>query len=198
MSVNVNILLSPEETHDCILSASRTSTAFRRFPPASWAISRDAEGGRSNFSFRATCDRHSWIYDSLGAATLIRRHRLLIGAISFDVLFAQRMIRIFVIYFSIVRRRAAWASRESESASLMTTTRNTNKCVINKKSRSKRERRLTFELLFCIQIDLLSLSYLFQDLLDNNTVIYSHIALFNRVIQLTIWIRVGIEAHTSE
>jgi len=38
------------------------------------------------------------------------------------VLFAHRMIRIFDMYFSIVRRRAAWASRERESASLMITT----------------------------------------------------------------------------
>lgn len=38
------------------------------------------------------------------------------------VLFAQRMRRMFDMYFSIVRRRAACASRESESASWITTT----------------------------------------------------------------------------
>lgn len=44
---------------------------------------------------------------SVGAATLMSKHRLFIGAMSLLVLFAQRMIRIFDIYFSIVRRRAA-------------------------------------------------------------------------------------------
>jgi hypothetical protein len=50
------------------------------------------------------------------------RHRLLIGAMRRLVLFAQRMMRMFDMYFSIVRRSAACASRESESASLMITT----------------------------------------------------------------------------
>ena len=44
------------------------------------------------------------------------------GAMSFDVLLAQRMTRMFDMYFSMVRRRAACASRDRESASLMTTT----------------------------------------------------------------------------
>lgn len=52
----------------------------------------------------------------------MRRHRDLMGAISLDVLLAQRMMRIFPMYFSMVRRRAAWASRLSESASLIMTT----------------------------------------------------------------------------
>lgn len=39
-----------------------------------------------------------------------------------DVLFAHMIRRMFVMYFSIVRRRAACASRERESASLITTT----------------------------------------------------------------------------
>ena len=38
------------------------------------------------------------------------------------VLLAQRIIRRFDIYFSIVLRKAAWASRDRESASLMITT----------------------------------------------------------------------------
>ena len=38
------------------------------------------------------------------------------------MLFAHRIIRMFDMYFSIVRRKAAWASRDSESASLMMTT----------------------------------------------------------------------------
>lgn len=59
---------------------------------------------------------------SLGAATRIRRHRLLIGAMSRLVLLAQRIIRILDMYFSIVRLKAAWASRDNESASLIMTT----------------------------------------------------------------------------
>jgi hypothetical protein len=58
----------------------------------------------------------------VGAATRMSKHRLLMGAISLLVLFAQRIIRMFDMYFSIVRRSAAWASRERESASLMITT----------------------------------------------------------------------------
>ena len=37
------------------------------------------------------------------------------------VLFAQRMMRMLDMYFSIVRRSAAWASRVRVSASLMMT-----------------------------------------------------------------------------
>lgn len=59
---------------------------------------------------------------SEGAATRIRRQRDLIGAINLEVLFAQSMIRMFVMYFSIVRRSAACASLVRESASLITTT----------------------------------------------------------------------------
>jgi hypothetical protein len=59
-----------------------------------------------------------------GAATRMSRHRLFIGAISRLVLLAQSIIRMFEVYFSIVRRKAACASRESESASLITTTKN--------------------------------------------------------------------------
>ena len=59
---------------------------------------------------------------SEGAATRIRRHRDLIGAINLEVLFAQSIMRIFAMYFSIVRRSAACASLVRESASLMTTT----------------------------------------------------------------------------
>lgn len=59
---------------------------------------------------------------ALGAATRMRRHRERIGAMSLLVLFAQRTRRMFDMYFSIVRRSAACASRESESASWITTT----------------------------------------------------------------------------
>lgn len=58
----------------------------------------------------------------VGAATRIRRHLDLMGAINLEVLLAHKMILMLVIYFSMVRRSAAWASRLSESASLMMTT----------------------------------------------------------------------------
>lgn len=42
-----------------------------------------------------------------GADTRMSKHRLLMGAISLLVLFAQRMMRMLDIYFSMVRRSAA-------------------------------------------------------------------------------------------
>ena len=46
----------------------------------------------------------SWV---VGAATRTRRHLLLIGAMSRLVVFAQSIIRIFDMYFSMVLRNAA-------------------------------------------------------------------------------------------
>ena len=43
----------------------------------------------------------------LGAATRMSKHRLLMGAINREVLLAQRIIRRFVMYFSMVLRSAA-------------------------------------------------------------------------------------------
>jgi hypothetical protein len=95
----------------------------------------------------------------LGAATRMRRHRLLIGAIRRLVLLAQRIIRMFDMYFSIVRRSAAWASRDRESASLITTTmlgirvkREAGGCVGIR----------TLETLFRTEIHLLCLSNFFE------------------------------------
>lgn len=62
---------------------------------------------------------------SAGAATRMSRQRDLMGAMSRLVLFAQSTRRMFAVYFSIVRRSAACASRLSESASLMMTTART-------------------------------------------------------------------------
>lgn len=61
----------------------------------------------------------SWV---VGAATRTSRHLLLIGAMSRLVVFAQSIIRMFDMYFSIVLRNAAWASLDNESASLIMTT----------------------------------------------------------------------------
>jgi hypothetical protein len=90
---------------------------------------------------------------------------------SFDVLFVQRIIRMLLMYFSIVLRSAAWASRVSESASLMITTVN----VVSSYNLSKGYRLSTFKSMFCIQIHLLSLRYLLQDLLDDDSVVNANI-----------------------
>ncbi len=58
----------------------------------------------------------------VGAATRMRRHLLLMGAMSLLVLLAHKMMRMLDMYFSMVRRSAACASRLSESASLIMTT----------------------------------------------------------------------------
>ena len=44
------------------------------------------------------------------------------GAIRLLVALQQMMIRSVAVYFSMVRRKPAWASRESEPPSWMTTT----------------------------------------------------------------------------
>jgi hypothetical protein len=129
------------DSYDCIFRASRTSMAFRRFPFESSAILAATSGGKSKGTFLATYVRTDFIYnkDSVkestkcrtgtrtssvsGAATRINRHRLLIGEIRRLVLLAQRMIRKLDMYFSIVLLRAACASRDKESASLIITTR---------------------------------------------------------------------------
>jgi hypothetical protein len=59
---------------------------------------------------------------SSGAATRTSKHRDLIGGMSRLVELAHRISRMFGVYFSIVRRSAACASRVRESASLMITT----------------------------------------------------------------------------
>ena len=68
---------------------------------------------------REKCGRTS---STLGAGTRMSRQRERMGAMSLLVLLAQRMRRMLDMYFSIVRRRAACASRVKESASCITTT----------------------------------------------------------------------------
>ena len=132
---------SRNDSYDCTFKASRTRMALRRLPFESSAIFPPTSGGKSNGTFFATYARTVFIYDkgnvreesiqhrtgtrtssASGAATRINRHRLLIGEIRRLVLLAQRMIRMLDMYFSIVLRRAACASRDRESASLITTT----------------------------------------------------------------------------
>jgi hypothetical protein len=124
--------------YDCIFSASRMSSAFLIFPEHSSIILSATSGGRSNPTLRDIYSITLCIYTSvrladriietqvtssrLGAATRMSRHRLLIGAINRLVLLAQSIIRMFDMYFSMVRLRAAWASLDNESASFITTT----------------------------------------------------------------------------
>lgn len=98
------------------------------------------------------------------------------GAINREVLFAQRIMRMFDIYFSMVRRSAAWASRESKSASFITTTR-------EKLLRFQRESPTeldvnghTFEPLFGVEVHLLRLCDLLQQILNHNPVVVPDIA----------------------
>ena len=110
-----------------------------------------------------------------GAATRISKHRLLMGAISLEVLFAQRIMRIFDMYFSMVRRSAAWASRESESASLMTTTKGGDHPSASNAQTQVRKtggaNGRTFEPLFGVQVHLLRLRDLLQQILNDDPIV---------------------------
>lgn len=149
------------DTDDCIFSASSTRIAFLMLPPESSMILSATSSGRVKQArlatycmtdcicichldaenFRVTDHTCSWD----GAATRMRRQRLRIGAMRRLVLFAHSMMRKLFMYFSIVRRRAAWASRDRESASLMMTT---NRGVRNYKDQVRNVD--TFEPLFRI------------------------------------------------
>lgn len=58
----------------------------------------------------------------LGRGTLTARQRLLIGSMTLEVDVEQRMMRQVDMYFSIVRRKACWASFVSLSTSVSNTT----------------------------------------------------------------------------
>lgn len=84
------------------------------------------EGGQHCRTPRHLClhaaPRRVLTSSSSGAATLTSKQRDRMGAMILLVDVAQRIKRKLPIYFSIVRRKADWASRERESASLITTT----------------------------------------------------------------------------
>ena len=82
------------------------------------------------------------------------------GAMSRLVLLAHRMIRILDMYFSIVRRSAACASRDSESASLIITT--ARQLVSNAQHQVTLYTVHTFESMLGTQIDLLRLGNFLQ------------------------------------
>lgn len=133
----------------CIRNASKMSRAFRMFPFASCMIDNALSSGKVSLSFFATCFSTFSIYNdhddpsnswsigcvrnavgsrieptssSSGAATLTSKQRLRMGEMILLVELAHMMSLMFVEYFSMVRRRAAWASRLRASASLMMTT----------------------------------------------------------------------------
>ncbi len=59
---------------------------------------------------------------TLGRGTLTARHLLLMGAITFEVELQHRISRQVDMYFSIVRRKACWASLVRRSTSVSSTT----------------------------------------------------------------------------
>lgn len=91
---------------------------------------------------------------------------------------AQRITRRLDVYFSIVRRRADWASRDMPSASLMITTARVGaagRSVCQSRvawsiDRGKQKKR-TLEALPRVQIDLLRLRNVLEDLLNDGPVI---------------------------
>ena len=66
----------------------------------------------------------------LGKGTLTARHRLWIGPMTFEVEVEHRMRRQVAIYFSIVRRKACWASLVSLSTSVSKTTEKKDNSVL--------------------------------------------------------------------
>lgn len=69
---------------------------------------------------------HLMIFTSseLGRGTLIARQRLRIGSMTLEVEVEHRIRRQVAMYFSIVRRKACWASFVSLSTSVSNTTEN--------------------------------------------------------------------------
>lgn len=66
---------------------------------------------------------HLWLASSvLGRGTLMARQRLRIGPMTLEVDVEHKMRRHVLMYFSIVRRKACWASFVSLSTSVSNTT----------------------------------------------------------------------------
>lgn len=87
------------------------SNARRRFRWLSFAIFLFKPGASGQPSLFPALLKTEHICSSVGAATLTSRVRERIGAIIFEVLFASKINRRLGLYFSIVRLRAACASR---------------------------------------------------------------------------------------
>lgn len=106
----------------CACTASYINNALLKFLPHSLATLSSNPEPLFRPSFSPTPFNTPVISCTLGAATLTSKHLLLIGAMMLLVLLASRMRRKLGLYFSMVRRRAACASRVRWSASLITTT----------------------------------------------------------------------------
>ena len=102
----------------------------------------------------------------------------MMGAMSLLVLFAQRMIRMFDMYFSIVRRSAACASRVRVSASLMmTAVCDRAQLEYTTEMSTVKATERTFEPMSRVHIDLLCLRDLFEELLDDYAVVIADFAI---------------------
>jgi hypothetical protein len=101
----------PRCPYFCACTASYINNARLRFRPHSFATLCSSPASAFKPSFSPTPFSTVSISCTLGAATLTSRHLLLIGAMMLLVLLASRIKRRFGLYFSIVRRRAACASR---------------------------------------------------------------------------------------
>ena len=88
-------------------------------------------------------------------------------------------MRMFDMYFSIVRRSAACASRVSESASWITTTVQavTTDELVNAGGRNEGGVRHTFEPLLRTKVHLLRLRNFLEDLLDDHPVVVADLAI---------------------
>ena len=86
------------------------------------------------------------------------------------------------MYFSIVRRSAACASRVSESASWITTTVQavTTDELVNAGGRNEGGVRHTFEPLLRTKVHLLRLRNFLEDLLDDHSVVVADLAVVRR------------------
>src|SRR6056297_1829354 len=82
----------------------------------------NASGKTPQDSFLETLLRMAQMLSCDGAATLIPRHRERTGSITLEALLQHKIRRQAAVYFSIVRRRAAWAWRLSLSTSVRITT----------------------------------------------------------------------------
>lgn len=124
----------------------------------------------------------------LGRGTLTARQRLLIGPMTLEVEVEHRMSRQVLMYFSIVRRKACWASFVSLSTSVSNTTEDRTSdgegedgslkhvLVFYRASFTLRyEVFPTFELSLGARLDLLRLSHGFNQLLNHHTVLVSSI-----------------------
>lgn len=108
----------------CTLAASSMRRALTRFPWLAVQILRIKGSGASIFSRNMTFFRTFVISEAVGDGIRIMSSLDRMGAIILLVLVQHRITRRLAMYFSMVLRRAAWASLERDSASWKTITLN--------------------------------------------------------------------------